>query len=153
MSAFSDSWHEALGAGAGTADEIDPDDGTYAVTILTAQAEMTSRGTELGRIRLKIEAGDHAGSYFDHMLFFGSPFAMEKSIHALRRYGVDVHKVHEFEDLHAEMKKIVGDSARVSVAHENEYLRIEVLDSVRPERVPESTFAEAAAKSNDDVPF
>lgn len=145
---FSDSWKEAIAAGAGIADEVEPDDGTHTVAILDARTEVTNNGKELARVRLKLKNGDRAGGYFDHTLFLSSPFALEKSIRALRHYGIDVRKVTELEDLHEQMKTIIGSTAVVEVAHEGGYLRVDVLDVTPPERSPDD-----AAAPDDNTPF
>ena len=131
MSGFAEQWAEAVKAADAEGLDWEPDDGDYVVEVATASTEVTKNGTELARLRLRIVDGPHAGGGFDHPLFFGSEFAMRKSIEALRAYGLALENVKEFRDLDRELKMLVGTEADIAVEHDGGYLRVRV-DGARP---------------------
>ena len=153
MPDFSGMWKDALDNGVENA-KIDPDDGEYRVRVLNAGTDVTKNGSELGRVRFQLLDGDDAGAAFEHVMFFTSAFAIEQAARTLHLLGVAVREVSEFYELSDAMKAIVGTTARVRIAHDENngkvFLRLDVLEATPPKR-PKAAIASTDA--DDDTPF
>jgi hypothetical protein len=144
---FTDAWAQAVKDVDLEGQDWDPDEGDYTVRVMKAKTDITNTGTELVKLRLRIIGGEHAGDGFDHVMTFGSEFAMKMTVVALRGYGLDIGKVTSFEDLDHELGALAGTEADVTVKRPNGYLNVYV-NSARPGERPPPGEADP-----DDLPF
>ena len=152
---------------------IEPPRGSYKTRLVEGGAfEYKDKKTGDPRMAAKVTheilEGEHRGSRFEHFMAFYPAGIAEMNGNACAAYGVNWTEVDDYTDLDDQLDAIVkaGTTAEVSVAYKDGYMNVNVHGSrvVGGDRdipsdtngftEPQSkTFAAAAEKFGDDVPF
>ena len=160
---FADAWREA-----GTADDdFDPADGSYHVKIVDTGAFSGRDGREWAKVTLQIIGGEAAGRRFDHFGPAGdhNKIGLRIMRESLVTYGLDPDGIESLPDLDKAMFDLIGNEADITVGHKDGFRNIKVqgsttgrsdipTDDPRPAQpARQQSFATAAGRDDDDIPF